>query len=107
MSEICDGDVKVVKPKNELEEIVVCDCGSLEHQVYIHATDYEDGDVENGYVYLDVHLAPLHWWDRLRYGIKYIFGYKCCYGAFEEVILKPKDAPKFEKVVKWLKEHDR
>lgn len=106
MSEICDGEIRVVEPKSELEEIVVCDCGNLEHQIHIHATDYEDGDEDNGFVYLSVHLAPQEWYRRLWYAIKYIFGYKCCYGAFEEIILKPKDAYKFERVVKWLKEHE-
>ena len=98
---------KAVEPKKELEEIVVCDCGSYEHQIIIKATDWGDGDEDNGFVYLEVHLTPMRWWKRLWYGIKYIFGYRCCYGAFEEVILKPSDVTKFEKVVKWLKEHNK
>jgi hypothetical protein len=36
------------------------------------------------------------------YGIKYIFGRQSRYGAFDEIILKPEDVSKFEKVVEHL-----
>lgn len=92
-----------MKAKKELEEIIVCDCGSLEHQMVIQATNWGDDDPDSRYVYVDMYLAHLPFWKRLWYGIKYICGYKCKYGAFEEIILKPEDAYKFEKVVEWLK----
>lgn len=34
----------------------------------------------------------LVWYKRLWMGLKYILGYKCCYGNFEEMILTKKHA---------------
>jgi hypothetical protein len=39
---------------------------------------------------------------RLIYGLKYILGRQCGYGAFDEIILNPKDAKKFEKISLYL-----
>lgn len=35
--------------------------------------------------------------------IKYIWGARSIYGDFDEIILSPKDAPKFQKAVDYLK----
>lgn len=35
--------------------------------------------------------------------IKYIFGYKCCYGHFDEFVFKSSDADKLQKVVNFIK----
>jgi len=76
-------------------EILVCECSSLEHMVVIR---YDDEDV-----YLGVHLTKRSFLDRLKYGIKYIFGYQSTYGAFEEVILHKDHLEGFENIVKELK----
>jgi hypothetical protein len=41
------------------------------------------------------------------YGIKYIFGYKCRYGAFDEFIVNPKDADKIQEIVYYLKKIEK
>ena len=71
------------------DEIIICDCGSAEHQVVLR---YDDDKDLGRMVYVEIHLVPLVWYKRLWHGIKYIFGYKCCYGNFEEMILSPKHA---------------
>lgn len=83
----------------ELEELIICACGDVEHQI-IFRTIEDDSDV-----YMSVHLARCSFFKRLWYGIKYIFGYRCKFGAFGEFILtneRPNHLIKLKKVVKWL-----
>ena len=84
----------------EQRETLICQCHSIEHQVSFNCV--EDTGLE-GEVYMEVHLKPLSFWERLKHGIKYIFGYRCMYGDFDEVILKKEDVHKLEKVVEFLK----
>ena len=81
-------------------ETLICQCHSIEHQVSF--TWIQDKELE-GEVYMEIHLAKLSFWDRLKHGIQYIFGYRCMYGDFDEVILKKNDVHKLEKVVEFLK----
>jgi hypothetical protein len=41
----------------------------------------------------------------VKYGIKYIFGYKSRYGAWDEFLLNPEDADKLQDVVNYLKKN--
>jgi len=66
------------------KEIFICDCHNFEHQLIF----WKDED----YVYTYVNL--LHYqgfWKRLWYGLKYAFGYKSRYGAFDEFLFNPED----------------
>ena len=55
-------------------------------------------------VYVSVHLSTYHgFWKRLWHGLKYAFGHKSRYGAFDEVILRKEDADNLQKVVDHLK----
>lgn len=62
--------------------LVVCNCSSIEHQMVINS--FED---EPDQLYIEMHLTKHSFWKRLKYGIRYIFGYQCKYGAFEEIII--------------------
>jgi len=62
------------------EEILVCACHSTEHQIVIQK------DEEENVLYCSIHLCPLPWYERIVNGIKYIFGYRCKYGDFDEFI---------------------
>lgn len=88
----------------ETKEILICDCHSTEHQLVIY---YSEDELDNGkkypMCYFHVLLNKKPFWERLVYGIKYIFGYQCRYGAFEEFIFNPQDAEKLEKLAKYLK----
>jgi len=86
------------EPKHEL---FLCDCFSADHQMII--TYVEDEGWED--VYANVHLNHYYsFWQRLIIGIKYIFGQKSRYGAFDEFIFHPGDSAKLQKVVDYLKE---
>jgi hypothetical protein len=64
--------------------------------------EYSDG-TKIPMVYIHTHLNKRPFWERLKYGIKYIFGYQCMYGAFDEFIINPKDVDKLNDIVKYLK----
>lgn len=68
-------------------DIFICDCHSLEHQ-YSFWYDSEENEL-----YFEPHLHNggswyIRFWNRL----KYLFGYKSRFGAFDEVIINPNDA---------------
>ena len=71
------------------DKIIICECSSAEHQMVLR---FEDDEDLGRMVYVEIHLMPLRWYERLWQGLKYIFGYKCCYGDFEEMILSPRHA---------------
>lgn len=81
-------------------ELFICQCNNTEHQlIFSHFEDDEDREV-----YVSVHLTPEYSiWKRIWMAIKYIFGYKCRYGHFDEFIFKKSDADKLQKVVNFLK----
>lgn len=87
--------------KNDLNmkhEVFICQCNSVEHQMI---ASYIPDDKE---VYISIHLIP-EWklWDRIKMAIKYIFGYKCQYGHFDEFIFNKNDADKLQSIVNYLK----
>lgn len=75
-------------------DILVCECHSLDHQF---AFWY---DKENNLLYFEPHLTThRNFFQRLWYGLKYAFGYKSKYGAWDEFIIKDEDK---EKLIKFL-----
>lgn len=87
-------DEEKILPCNEL---FICQCNNTEHQlIFSYFVDYKE-------VYVSVHLRPKTLWKRIVGGIKYIFGYKCKYGHFDEFIFKRQDADRLQKVVNFLK----
>jgi hypothetical protein len=83
------------------KEILICKCNSDEHQYLV----YYSND-EYPMVYIHPHLIKRSFWYRLKYGLKYIFGYKTQYGAWDEFIINPDDVDKIENIVKFLKKDD-
>ena len=82
------------------DEILICDCSSTEHQLVLH---YDDDKDLGRQVFVEIHLVPLVWYKRLWLGIKYIFGYKCKYDNFEEMILSPKHARQIYGLYRFLR----
>lgn len=80
-------------------DIFVCKCSSIEHQIVFEK--FEDRDEK--ILYATIHLVKLNFWKRLLYAIKYLFGYKCKCGAFEEFMFRPEDADKLQLLVNYLK----
>jgi hypothetical protein len=89
--------------KIEDKEVFICDCHSTDHQMVIF---YEEDEIDNhkyGMCYAHMHLAPRPFLQRVVYGIRYIFGRKCKFGAWDEFIFNPKDANKLQELVDYLK----
>ena len=88
----------------ETTDILICDCRSTEHQMVVH---YSEDEYPNGtklpLVYIHTHLNKRPFWQRVKYGIKYIFGYQSRYGAFDEFLINPNDVNKINDIVKYLK----
>lgn len=77
-------------------EILVCACHSTEHQIVIQK------DEEDNLLYCSIHLSPLPWYERLINGIKYIFGYRCCYGDFDEFVFNQSHIQYLKEMIKFL-----
>jgi hypothetical protein len=77
-------------------EVLRCSCGSLEHILIIE----KDPDCPEVYIYPHLTKRPLL--QRLIYGIKYIFGYQCRYGAFEEMILNAESFSQLMSIIRYV-----
>ena len=63
-------------------EILICDCGSFDHQIVFW---YEEK--EGGTMYTHPNLTThRNFFKRLWYGLRYAFGYKSRFGAFDEFV---------------------
>ena len=80
----------IINQKEMIEEVFICECFSPEHQMIVRK------DLEDGTVYVEIHLVKFGFFRRLWHGIKYIFGYKSQYGAWDEFIFKPEDLEKLK-----------
>lgn len=86
---------------NESAQIFVCDCSSREHQIVF------EYDFDDNLIYAHIHLTQYGFWKRLKMGIKYIFGYKCRYGHWDEFIWRVEHADKLAELSKILKKNHR
>jgi len=83
--------------KRVMPKIMTCKCSSTEHQV-VYWVDEEDSQV-----YMSVFLSPLPLIERIWVAIKYIFGYKCRYGHWEEFVLGEEHREDLVKIAESLK----
>ena len=87
----------------EIEELFICQCGDPSHQFIISA---DKETTEGACAFVSVHLNREHnVFKRIWTAIKYIFGTRCIYGDFDEVIINPNAADRLQKVVDFLKKH--
>lgn len=87
----------------KVDELFICQCSSIEHQVIFQYFE-DEKDADDKEVYVSIHLAPeRNIFKRIWYAIRYIFGYRCRYGHFEEFIFNKNDAERLQKVVDFLK----
>lgn len=83
---------------SSVNEIFICQCYNIEHQLTFSYF------IEDDEVFVSIHLLPeYNILKRIWKAIKYIFGYRCQYGHFDEFIFKKSDADKLQKVVNYLK----
>jgi hypothetical protein len=73
--------------------------------IFLYSTEEIQGK-EHNMCYVHVHLNRLPFWRRISYAIKYVFGRKSRYGAFDEFIFNAEDAERLQKVVDYLKKSD-
>ena len=64
--------------------LYLCACESLQHSFVVTA----EGDD----MFIEIHLSPLPFRNRLENAIRYLFGYRSRYGDFEEIVLTPETA---------------
>lgn len=89
------------------KDLLLCGCYSSEHQMIIHYSEDEGPDgLKYPMVYAHVHLNSRSFLHRLHYGLRYIFGRKSRYGAWDEFIFDHKDADKLQLVVDYLRKED-
>lgn len=71
------------------KELIVCDCGDIDHQMVLF--HYKDEDFMEEYIIVNIHLADsLSLWERIKYALLYIVGKRSIYGAFGEILLTHK-----------------
>ena len=74
--------------------LFVCRCYSIEHS-FIVSSDEDD-------VFIEVHLAGLPFWSRVKHAIRYLLGKKSKWGDFEEILLSPEQALDLgDKLIEW------
>lgn len=84
----------------ERNELFICSCNSVEHQLIFSYFDDEIG----GNVYCTIHLLPeRNVLKRFWNAMKYVFGHRSIYGDFDEFIFKTDDADRLQDVVNYLK----
>jgi len=82
------------------KDILICSCHSTDHQLIVLYEQDEDFPM----VYFHIHFNERPFWERLVYGIKYIFGRKSRYGAFDEFLFNHDDAHKIERILEYLRD---
>lgn len=95
-----------MKSKNEKYSqpmVLGCECHDREHNVIF---DFDEDTSSNGekykLVYATYHLSNLPFWERLKLGIKYIFGYKSRYGCYDELVIGPDNVKVLKDVVNFF-----
>lgn len=83
-----------MKAKEDLS--LICTCHNFDHMLYFWEWD------DNGYkeLYVEVHLSThRNFFKRLWYGLKYAFGYKSRFGAWDEFIFNKESKKKLKKYI--------
>ncbi len=86
-------------------EVLICECFSPDHQWLLTVTEEHNGGVGGQTMtgYIHPHLVKKSFWYRLKYGIKYIFGRKSRYGAWDEIIVTKQNVKVLEDFVNKIK----
>lgn len=81
-----------------IKELFVCSCASLEHQMLFWY------DEEDKLLYTEVHLITRHgFFKRLWYGLRYAFGRKSNFGAWDEFLFDASDIKKLQETLNNIK----
>lgn len=83
----------------EDSEYFECRCHSPEHALRF----WFDDDKDDPCIYASVFLGSCPWYERIWKSAKYVFGYKCRYGHFDEFLLRPEDCDRMIGLLERLK----
>ena len=82
-------------------ELFLCECGDTSDQIIMQWWDDQDDEYPSVYATFYLRKEPLL--KRIKLALMYILGKRSRYGEFGEVILKPEDYLKMQKVTDFLK----
>ena len=83
---------------------VICECHSPDHVLqFSHAEGMDEDQICWTQVQLHQYRSI---WQRLVVAVKYVFGYKCRYGHFDEFIWNHEHAEKLEELAKLLRKNE-
>jgi hypothetical protein len=75
-------------------DIFICDCEDIEHQLVVSR------DVDEKELILSIHLSQYqNFFQRILVAIKYVFGKKSIYGAWDIIILNEKNMIKLKNLI--------
>lgn len=89
-----------ISTENMAPYVFICECCSTEHQIIVQH------DTDDNLVYCHIHLINQSFWNRLKSGIKYIFGYHCRFGHWDEFIWRPEHATKLRELADLLSKQE-
>lgn len=78
------------------DNLFICDCGDIEHN-FVVSSNLEDNEKE---LYVSIYLSQYrNFFQRVWVAIKYIFGKKSKYGAWDVVILNEENMIRLKKII--------
>lgn len=81
------------------KEVIVCACNNAIHNIINSYWDDETGERE---IFMYVSLGKTSFWERLKLGIKYIFGFTYKYGNYDEFLVDKNNIEGFKKMVEFI-----
>lgn len=79
-------------------EFFECSCHSPEHVMHWHL-DLDEPE----FLFVNFHLSPDPWWERIINAVKYVFGYTSQYGHFDEFLVQQQDCDKLIEILQKYK----
>lgn len=72
------------------ELFVRCECGSIDHQIVFWFNP--DEEPKHNLISMEVHLADLGFFRRLKRAVSYVLGQLSRYGDWDEILIGPEKA---------------
>lgn len=89
-----------VRKYEEVSEFIICQCGSLEHMAHFGLTWWTDNKkLEGCEFYVQIHLAPTTFFERLKNAFTYLFGINNKSGSFDEILITRERADKLVEMI--------
>lgn len=87
---------------NFKSNLVICNCGDVSHQLIISTFEFKNSKAEDRIdCFIQVHLTKFGFFERIKHAIKYIFGFQCKFGAFDEIVIDENNAQKIKESMEY------